>query len=119
MRYDIMDKQAYSLVKSLKAFRIYVMHSNIFAYVPSASVKEILIHPDLDGRRSKWIDKIMEFDLEMKPTKLVKGQGLAMLLAESNCKDLGVNFMNINSESKQAEFVDKISHASPNLVEFT
>jgi hypothetical protein len=36
----------------------------------------------------------MDFDLEMKPTKMVKGQGLARLLAESNCKELGVNFMN-------------------------
>jgi hypothetical protein len=26
-----------------------------------------------DGRRSKWIAKILEFDLEIKPIKLVKG----------------------------------------------
>jgi hypothetical protein len=47
-------------------------------------VKEILIQPDIDGRRSKWIAKILEFDLEMKPIKLVKGQGLARLMAKSN-----------------------------------
>jgi hypothetical protein len=47
-------------------------------------VKEILIQPDIDGKRRKWIAKIVEFDLEMKPTKMVKGQGLARLLAESN-----------------------------------
>jgi hypothetical protein len=113
MRYDIMEKQAYALVKSLKDFRIYVLHSKIVAYVPSASVKEILIQPDIDGKRSKWIAKIMEFDLEMKPTKLVKGQGLARLLAESNCKALGVNFMNINSENQQAEIVDKTLMSAP------
>jgi hypothetical protein len=38
-RYNIMKKQAYALVKSLKAFIIYVLHSNIIAYVPSTSVK--------------------------------------------------------------------------------
>jgi hypothetical protein len=43
MRYDIMEKQEYDLVKSLKDFRIYVMYSKIIAYVPSTSVKEILI----------------------------------------------------------------------------
>jgi hypothetical protein len=47
-------------------------------------MKEILIHPDIDGKRSKWIAKILEFDLEIKPTKLMKGQGLARLLAKSN-----------------------------------
>jgi hypothetical protein len=107
MRYDIMEKQAYALVKSLKYFRVYILHSNIISYVPSASVKEILIQPDIDGKRSKWIAKILEFDLEMKPTKLVKGQGLARLLAESNCKALGVNFMNLNSENQQVDFLTK------------
>jgi hypothetical protein len=97
VRYDIMEKKAYALVKSLKALKIYFLHSKIISYVPLASVKEILIQPDIDGKRSKWITKIMEFDLEMKPTKLVKGRGLTKLLVESNCKALGVNFMNINS----------------------
>jgi hypothetical protein len=43
IKYDIMEKQAYALVKSLKAFRVYVLHSKIIAYVPSTSVKDILI----------------------------------------------------------------------------
>jgi hypothetical protein len=59
-RYDIMEKQDYALVKSLKAFRIYILHSKIIAYVPSASVKKTLIQPDIDGKRSKWITKILE-----------------------------------------------------------
>jgi hypothetical protein len=43
----------------------------------------------------------LKFDLEVKPTKLVKGQGLARLLAKSNCKALGVNFMSTNSINQQ------------------
>jgi cytoplasmic iron level regulating protein YaaA (DUF328/UPF0246 family) len=43
MRYDIMEKQAYALVKSLKSFRVYIMNSKIIYYVPLATVKEILI----------------------------------------------------------------------------
>jgi hypothetical protein len=58
MRYGIMEKQAYYLFKALKAFRVYVLHSKIVVYVLSSSVKEILIHPDIDGKRSKWITKI-------------------------------------------------------------
>jgi hypothetical protein len=92
--YEIMEKQAYALVKALKAFRVYVLHSKITVYIPSASVKDILVQPDIDGRRGKWIAKILEFDLEVKPTKLINGQGLAKLLAESNCKALGINFIN-------------------------
>jgi hypothetical protein len=58
-----MDKQAYALVKSLKSFRVYVLHSKVISYVPSSSVKEILIQPDIDGKCSKWITNILEFDL--------------------------------------------------------
>jgi hypothetical protein len=61
----------------------------------------------------------MEFDLEMKPIKLVKGKGLARLFSESNCRDLGVNFMNINSKNQHVDLADKISHISPNLAECT
>ena len=98
VKYDIMEKRTYALVKSLKDFIIYVLHSKIIAYVPSSSVKDILIQPDIDGRRSKWIARILEFDLEVKPTKLIKGQYLANLLYESNDKALGVNFINTFSE---------------------
>jgi hypothetical protein len=93
------EKQAYSLVKDLKLFRVYVLHSKIIAYVPSSSVKEIMIHPDIDGKIIKWIDKILEFDIEVKPTKLVKGEGLARFLDESNClADIPSSNLQINSK---------------------
>jgi hypothetical protein len=119
VRYDIMEKQAYALVKSLKDFRVYVLHSKIISYVPSAAVKDILIQPDIDGRRSKWIARILEFDLEIKPTKLVKGQGLAKLLVESNCKYLEVNFINACSEIQQVELSRTDPQVSPPLAECT
>jgi hypothetical protein len=112
LRYEIIEKQDYALVKALKAFRVYVLHSKIIAYVPSASVKDILIQPDLDGRRGKWIAKILEFDLEIKPTKLIKGKGLAKLLAESNCKALGISFINEQAESSNKNFQDSLSLAT-------
>jgi hypothetical protein len=86
-----MEKQAYAMVKALKAFRTYVLHSKIIAYVPTSAVKDILVQADSDGKRGRWLAKIQEFDLEVKPTKLVKGQGLARLLAESNFRALGIN----------------------------
>jgi hypothetical protein len=117
MRYNIMGKKGYALVKSLKDFRIYVLHSRIISYVPSSSIKEILIQRDIDGKRRKWIAKLLEFDLEIKPTKLVKGQGLARILSESNCKALGVKLMNINSENQKNEIVDKDLHTILQLAE--
>ena len=47
LKYDIMKKQAYALVKALKDFRVYILHSHIIAHVPTATVKGILTQPDL------------------------------------------------------------------------
>jgi ribonuclease HI len=115
VRYEIMEKQAYALVKALKAFRVYVLHSKVTAYVPSASVKDILVQPDIDGRRSKWIAKILEFDLEIRPTKLIKGQGLAKLLAEANYKALGVDFINACPGNQQNQLSDVDPRTEPLL----
>jgi hypothetical protein len=53
--------------------------------------------------------------MEIKPTRIVKGQGLAKLLAGSNCKSLGINFINTCSDDHQAEFFDKNPQDIPPL----
>ena len=58
-----------------------------------AVVKDILTQPDSEGKRGKWIANIMEYDVEIKPTKLVKEQGLEKLLDDSNCEALGLHLM--------------------------
>ena len=56
-------------------------------------IKDILTQDGPDSRRGKWIATILEYDLEIKPTKLIKGQGLARLMVESNCNALDINFI--------------------------
>eukprot|EP00253_Pinus_taeda_P028990 PITA_28990 len=83
LKYKIMEKQAYALVKSIKDFRVYILYSHIIAYVPNAVVKDILTQEGMEGKRGKWITNILEYDIEIKPTKLIKRQGLAKLMTET------------------------------------
>ena len=76
-------------MKALKEFRVY-SHSTVFA--PFATIKDILTQVEPDGRRAKWIATLLDYDIKIRPTKLVKGQGLAKLMAQSNYESLGVNF---------------------------
>jgi hypothetical protein len=99
VKYELLEKQAYTLIKSLKAFRFYILQAKVIAYVPSSSVKEVLVQLDIDGKRSKWIATLIEFDVEFKSTKLVKGQGLSKLLAEENCNLLEINFVSVNEDN--------------------
>jgi hypothetical protein len=51
-----MEKQVYAMVKALKAFRTYVLHSKVIAYVPTSSVKDILVG-SMDLAK-KWYEEI-------------------------------------------------------------
>jgi hypothetical protein len=68
------------------------------------------VQPDNDKRRGRWLAKIQEFDLEVKPTKIIKGQGLAKLLAESNLKALGINQL---QQTEGFLEIDKLDATAP------
>ena len=75
-----------------------MLHSHVITYVLNSVVKDILTQSDPDGRRGKWIDVLLEYDLEIKPTKLVKGQGISQLMAQSNYDVLRINSLIDSSE---------------------
>lgn len=114
-KYNITEKQAFALVKALKYFRVYILHSHIIAYVPNVVVKDILTQNGPDGKRGKWIAVILEYDLEIKPTKLIKGWGLAKLMAESNFRALDIKLIDSldNQEEQATPQIDEAFVNSP------
>eukprot|EP00253_Pinus_taeda_P003174 PITA_03174 len=98
LKYQIMEKQTYSLMKAIKDLRIYILYSHVIAYVPNAVVKDILTKEGIEGKRSKWIANILEYDIEIKPTKLIKGQGLAKLMTQTNFQALDINELDNEEE---------------------
>ena len=58
LKYNILEKQAYTLVRSLKDFHVYILQSHITTFVPAAAIKYILIQGDSEGKRGRWIAKI-------------------------------------------------------------
>ena len=80
IKYDIMEKHEYAVVKALKSFSVYVLQSEITAYVPNSAFKEILVQPYCEVKGGKWITKILEYNLTINPTQLIKGQGLDKLM---------------------------------------
>eukprot|EP00253_Pinus_taeda_P013023 PITA_13023 len=116
LKYNIIEKQALVLVKALKDFRVYILHSHILAYVPNAAVKDVLVQADPEGRRGKWIDALLEYDVEIKPTKLIKVQGLTKLMAETNLQILDINLiaaMSDEDEENPSIQVSEIFLSSP------
>ena len=72
---------------------MYILHSHIISHVPTSVVKDILTQLDPEGRRGKWIAVLLEYDLEIRPTKLIKGQGLAKLMVQSNFDSISLHMI--------------------------
>eukprot|EP00253_Pinus_taeda_P027055 PITA_27055 len=91
---------------------------HIFSFASNDTLAVVLMQADEEGSehpvayfsktlrvvelRAKWIARLIEFNIELKPTKLVRGQGLARLMAEENCRTLDMNLIRINSRDSQA-----------------
>ena len=67
LKYVILEKQAYALIKSLKDFRVYVLHSHVIAYVPSNAVKNILTQPDPKGKKRSGLLCYWNMTLKLSP----------------------------------------------------
>lgn len=51
-------------------------------------VKDILSKQECLGKKGRWITKIQEYDIKLRPTKLLRGQGLAKLMTEQDFSSL-------------------------------
>ena len=70
---------------------------------------------DPKGSRGKWIVAMLEYDLEIKPTKLIKGQGLEKMMEESNLHVVDINMISalFDEEVGLKTQVSQISLSSP------
>jgi hypothetical protein len=59
-----------------------LLFAEIIIIYKSDVIKHMLSAPVLKGRLRKWMFALSEFDIRYQPTKLVKGQALADLIAE-------------------------------------
>jgi hypothetical protein len=103
LNYKIIEKQDFSLVKAIKDFILYILDSHTIAYVLNIVVKDILTQDNPYGRRGKWIAIILEYDIEINPTKMIKGQGIEKLMSKSNFYALDINFLaTVDEQGEQA-----------------
>jgi hypothetical protein len=89
LRYSKIEKQALFLVKSVPHFRTYILSSHVIAYVPNSPIKMLLNQQFREGKWTNWLAKIQECDIEIKPLKAVKEQGLCKLM-------IGIDAINTN-----------------------
>ena len=60
-----------------------MLKSHTKVIVPYSAVINLLVQKDLGEKRAHWVTALQEYDLEVKPLKIVRGQGLCKLAAAS------------------------------------
>jgi hypothetical protein len=83
LNYPTIDKQTYGVYKVVKHFRYYILKNHTKVIVPHPTVRSLFTQQDMGERIGIWMEIVQEFDLDIKPTKLVKGQGFCKLVAEA------------------------------------
>ena len=66
------------------------------AYIPHPLVKMMLIQPLREGSWENWLAKLQEFDIDVRPIKVVKGKGICNLISGIDVVNLKVPPPRIN-----------------------
>ena len=62
-------------------------HNKIHLLVPHMSVRDFLLSKDINEKRDGWITKVMEYDVDIQITKLVRARGLCKQMISSQESD--------------------------------
>ena len=76
LNYPAVDKQAYAVLKAVEQFRPYILKNRNKVIVPHPAVRSLFVQKELGERRGNWVTTLQEYDLEFKPSSIVKGKGL-------------------------------------------
>ena len=121
-----MEKQAFVVFKAVKHYRPFLLKTHTKVIVPFPAVRQLLIQKELGEKRANWVTALQEYDLEIRPAKIVRGQGFCRILAGASnipeSSDTGpteeINQISVtDSESQYADLVFylKNGYAPPHL----
>jgi len=63
-------------MRGLKKFKHYVSKNKILVYTIHPDVRNYVIQIELGEGKVGWITRIIEYDIEIKLTKLIRGRAL-------------------------------------------
>eukprot|EP00253_Pinus_taeda_P024079 PITA_24079 len=81
LNYSEVEKQAFAVYKAIKHYRPFLLKAHTKVIVPFSAVRQLPIQRELGEKRANWVTTLQEYDLEIKPTNIVRGQGFCRLLA--------------------------------------
>jgi len=80
LNYSDVEKQAYVVFKAIKYFIPFLLKTHTKIIVLFSTVRNLLVQEDVGEKRANWVTTLQEYDVEIKPANIVKGQGFCKML---------------------------------------
>ena len=84
LNYSDVEKHAYAISKAVKYFRPFLLKTHTKIIVSFPAVRNLLVQKDVGEKRANWVTALQEYDLEIKPANIVRGQGFCKMLARAS-----------------------------------
>jgi hypothetical protein len=79
-----------------------LLKSRTKVIVPYPTVINLLVQKELGGKRAKWMTSLQEYDLEITPAQIVRGQGLCKLVVDSvKEQESQINSSTVNHQDRK------------------
>jgi len=114
LNYSEVEKQVFVVFKSIKHFKLFLLKTHTKVIVSFSAVRQLLVQRAIGEKRANWVTNLQEYDIDIRPVKIVRGQGFCRLLDgasnipenEDSDKTLQVNEISIiNSESQYVDLI--------------
>jgi hypothetical protein len=113
LNYPVVDQQAYTIFKAFKNFRSYLLKSRMKIIVPYPAVRNLLVQKELGEKRANWVTSLQEYDIEITPNQIVRGQCLCKLVANSTVGQQEENDMSNPGQHNQNSICCAQNSVSP------
>jgi hypothetical protein len=120
INYPTVYQQAYVVFKAVKHSRSYLLKSKTKVIVPYPIVRNLLVQKALGEKRENWMNSLQEYDLEITPAEIVRGQGLCKLVADSvEEQESQINTSTVNQhDEKQISYAQTTTNSWYDNIEF-
>jgi len=97
-----------------KHYRPFLLKTHAKVIVSFSIVRQLLVQREIGEKRANWVTSLQEYDIDIKPLKIVRGEGFCRLLAgasnildhEDSNNTAQVNEISItNFESQYADLI--------------
>jgi hypothetical protein len=113
LNYPAVDQQAYVVFNVVKHFRSYLLKSRKKIIVPYPVVRNLLVQKELGEKRANWVTSLQEYDIEITPAEIVRGQGLCKLVVNSAIGQQNETDMSLQDQHNQNQICCAQNLTSP------